>query len=97
GGGGKDGVGEYGGAAARRTWNCAPAEGRGHSGPGGKFVGAGAVSSRARPWSHPATSVAPIALLSPGISIMMVAEGFPESRNIIVHELDPSNPFRAFP
>jgi hypothetical protein len=38
-----------------------------------------------------------MALLSPGISIMMVAEGFPESRNIIVHELDPSNPFRAFP
>src|SRR5262249_4809647 len=44
-----------------------------------------------------ATSVAPVALLPPRISIDVVAEALPEPGDLLVHELDPPDPFRALP
>src|SRR5262249_41647341 len=44
-----------------------------------------------------AASIAVIALLTPGVSVDVVAEGLPEARLIVLHELQPADPLRRLP
>src|SRR5262245_8045365 len=44
-----------------------------------------------------AASVAVIALLTPGVSVDVVAEGLPEARLIVLHEAQPADPLSRLP
>src|SRR6185295_5439827 len=44
-----------------------------------------------------AASIAGITLLTPGVSVDVVAEGLPEARIVVLHEPQPADPFRRLP
>src|SRR5687767_11109703 len=44
-----------------------------------------------------ATSIAVIALLTPGVSVDVVAEGLPEARLVVFHEAEPADPLCRLP
>src|SRR5262249_61796452 len=44
-----------------------------------------------------AVSITVIALLTPGVSVDVVAEGLPEARLVVLHEPQPADPLRRFP
>src|SRR5262245_60635263 len=52
---------------------------------------------RRAPASASGASVAVVALLTPGVSVDVVAEGFPKARLVVLHEPQPADPFRRLP
>src|SRR5262247_1649145 len=44
-----------------------------------------------------AASIAVIALLTPGVTVDVVAERLPEARLVVFHEAQPANPLRRLP
>src|SRR5262245_41824661 len=44
-----------------------------------------------------AASIAVIALLTPGVSVDVIAERLPEARLVVLHELQPADPLRRLP
>src|SRR4051812_1080079 len=49
------------------------------------------------PLTATGASVAPEALLTPGISVVVVAEGLPEAHLVALHDLEPADPLGALP
>src|SRR5207249_10233871 len=64
--------------------------------PGTEFARWPSPAAPGRP-PRPARSVFPVPLLAPRVSVVVVAEALPETRLVLVDQLEPAHPLRALP